>query len=211
MKTLAFMLLLASGGSADPCVCGGCAGISHREAVGTCAACKARFGTIDDTLCAACADSKKACSHCGKALRNPRILVGEAFLVDKQPRAGLTYSVVKGEDGKSQGLYFDPKRIGLFDVKGRVVIFAAEDGKGDLGVRERHALATKEKDFELKGESDKPVSWRAGLLFGPPSPSKDGKFSIVLPALPDWTIEVVSGDKVLSLHRFENGAWKQVK
>lgn len=211
MRTLAFLILLAAGGAADPCVCGGCAGFSHREAVGTCTACKARFGTIDDTLCAACAQSRKACSHCGKALRNPRILVGEASLVDKQPRAGLTYFVVQGEEGKPQGLYFDPKRIDVFDVKGRLVVFAAEDGKGDLVVRERHVLAPKEKDLGLKGESDKPVSWRVGLLFGPDTPAKDGKFSIVLPALPGWIFEVVSGDKVLSLHRFEDGAWKQIK
>jgi hypothetical protein len=209
MKTIAFMLLLAAG-AADPCVCGGCAGFAHRERPGTCATCKGQSSSIDDTLCESCARKGSACPHCGKGLRDPQILVGEASLVDKQPRAELTYFVCKGEDGKPQGVHVDRKRFPSVEIKGRALLFMARDGKGDVVVREWLALAPKEKDLEVKGESDRPVSRRA-LLSGLDSSPKDGKFSLVLPAVPGWTFDVMLGDKILSRHCFADGAWKQVK
>lgn len=207
MKTIV-LALLAALTPADPCVCGGCDAYIHREALGPCATCTGRSQSIDDKICAMCARKGTLCAHCGKPHRDPRVLVGEASVVDKQPRPDLTYFVFKGEDGKPQGLYADVKR---YVLKGRMLLFAVRDAKGDLVVRQACALAAKEKDLEVKGESEGPVFWYAGSVKGPAIPAKDGKFALVLPAVPGMTFEVMSGEKLLSVHRFEDGAWKQVK
>jgi hypothetical protein len=207
MKTIACLLLFAGALSADFCVCGGC--FKDREAPGVCATCKGASPSIDDKTCRECARKASACMHCGKKLRNPKLLVGEAVLVDKQPRADVTYRVVKSEDGSTQGVYFDEKRVSL--VAGRVMLFAAEDAKGDLVVREQCVLAPKEKDLEVKGESDGPVHWRTWNLTGPAVAPKDGKYVLVLPAWPEYDFDVVAGEKVLARHRFKDGAWKELR
>ena len=73
------------------------------------------------------------------------------------------------------------------------------------------ALDPKEKDFEVKGAGDGQISWRVGWMTGPATPAKDGKFSVVLPALSGWTFEVVSGNNVLSRHRSDGASWRQIK
>lgn len=206
MKTIACLLFCAGlfAVTEDFCVCGGC--LKDREAIGVCRTCKGGNLTIDDATCGACARKAGSCMHCGKKLRNPKLLLGEAFRVDKQPRADLNYHVVKAEDGTAQGVY-----VRFEALKGRALFSGAEDAKGDLVIRKQVELDPKEKDLEVKGESAGPVSWRLWDLAGPAVPSKEGKFVLVLPAMPGGVFEVVSGETILSRHRYESGAWKTLK
>jgi hypothetical protein len=210
MKTI-FCLLLLALPAGDFCECGGCAGIAHRERVGVCALCKGGNLTIDDKICALCAPKLLACMHCGKALKDAAAVIGELSLVDKQPRPDLTYYVGRVEGGKPLGIYAHPKWFPVAGLMGRGLAWVSRDAKGDLVLRERHALDLKEKDLEVKGQSDGPVTWRCGLIVGPETPAKDGKFSIVLPAIPGYTLDVTSGDKILSRHTYENGSWTQIR
>jgi hypothetical protein len=207
MIKIAFALLLAAAVlPAEFCACVGCFGFAHREAPGKCTACAGPSSSIDDKLCVFCASKTPSCAHCGKPLRQPQVLVGEVVRVDKQPRADLTYFVCRGEDGKPQGIY--ARRQG---TERRALLFIAQDDRGDYLVREWFSLDPKEKDLSLTGASAGPVCWRVGSVKGPDTAVHDGTFKLVLPALPGWMFEVVSGDKVLSRHRFENGAWKELR
>src|SRR5437764_131259 len=104
MKTLSLALFFLAGlpglRADDSCACPGCAGAIHLEALGNCAACARQIDSCSDKYCGACASSKKACIHCGKALRNPQVFVGSAARVDKQPRADLEYFVCTSDNGK---------------------------------------------------------------------------------------------------------------
>lgn len=212
MKTLSLALFLLAGlpglRADDPCACGGCAGVGHVDALGNCVACAKQIGSRADKYCGACASSKKACIHCGKALRNPQVFVGSAARVDKQPRADLEYVVCIADDGKRQGIYHNPKVNLGFKTGLRALLWTSEGPQGELLLRQFRPLEPKERDLELRGKSETPVRWRIGEVAGPEIAPKDGEYRICLPALPWIPVEVVAGDKVLSTHVLEKLAWR---
>ncbi len=187
----------------DPCACGGCAGVVHFEKTGTCDGCKKGIPSCSDRMCAGCARAKKACTHCGKALKNPALRIGFALETEKQPRPDLRYIVLKPEGGDRLGLYYDPKRFARIDSV-RVLLHAAEL-KGALVVRECLSLGPAEKDLKLDFSVE--ARWRLGTLEGKSVELAESKHKLVVPAVIGATIEVVAGDKVLSTHRFDGNDW----
>lgn len=205
MKILPLLLLgvLVQG---DPCTCGSCF-IPHVQVVGTCHGCKKSVSSASHKLCDACADAKGACHHCTKVRGTLHVFIGTAALVDKQPRADLEYVVCTPESGESQGLYRNRAVPKEYAPGVRALIVTSKAGQGDHHLRNFIPLAPKEKDLEVTGESDKPVYWRIGILVGPETAPKDGKFRLKLPPVKAIPVEVVSGDKVLSRHYFDWDLW----
>jgi len=136
------------------------------------------------------------------------LFIGTATLAEKQPRADLESVVCTPESGLPQGIYRNRAVPRDFVFGARALFVTSRGAQGDHHLESFVPMASKEKDLEVTGESDKPVHWRIGLLEGPESAPKDGKYRLTLPSVSAIRIEVVSGGKVLSRHVFEAWGWR---
>lgn len=111
--------------------------------------------------CAACADTRGACAHCGKAIRNRRTFVGTSAEVDPQPRADLTSFICMTDEGRTQGIYRNPKAE-KGDKPGRRALLFTSEGPGG------EALLRSFLPLEAKGDSARPTvaSWPVEVVCG---------------------------------------------
>src|SRR5262245_35478972 len=91
--------LVLSASPQDSCACGGCERHSRATVTVPCSECKKEMPYRSDKLCETCAVAADRCTHCGLGLKDMAAWIGAMHLVDKQPRADLTYYVLVRESG----------------------------------------------------------------------------------------------------------------